>query len=80
MKAELGAVGVRERREDMLKTLERANKNGMEIKELIKIYAYKWNVHVQTVKKYISDFIELQKARIEGSRIYHSMFLLPSER
>lgn len=67
-------IGVKERREEMENVVRKAGKNGMEVKELIKLFADRWGFRVKTVKGYISDLVELEKVRIADSRIYHSMF------
>ena len=64
----------------MLAALKGAGANGIEIKRFIKIFADKWGFRVRTVRGYISDLVELEDAKIDKSRIYHSMFYTPGER
>jgi hypothetical protein len=58
--------------DDMLAVIEEAGKNGIEIKDLVKLYYEKWGFRLSTIKSYVTDLEELEKVRIVGTRIYHS--------
>ena len=70
-------MSVKDRMEDMLKTIEEASSNGIEMKELVKIYYEKWGFRLATIKGYISDLEEVDKVRVVGTRIYHFSYQPP---
>ena len=70
-------MSVKNRMEDMLSTIKESDRNGIEMKELIKIFYEKWGFRLVTVKGYISDLEELEKVRIIGSKVYHFEYQPP---
>jgi hypothetical protein len=63
--------------DDMLKTVEEAGSNGIEMRELVKIYYEKWGFRLATIKGYISDLEEVEKVRVVGTMIYHFSYQPP---
>lgn len=63
----------------MIAKLKMAGKNGIENKKFINDFTDKWGFKRETVKKNTLELVKLEKAKIDGSRIYHSMFSTPSE-
>ena len=74
---EVVALSVKDRMDDMLNTIEEAGKDGIDLRELVKIYYEKWGFRLSTIKGYVSDLEELESVKIVGSRIYHSNFPAP---
>jgi hypothetical protein len=62
---------------DMLNKIEETGNNGIEEKELVKIFFEKWGFRLSTIKGYIKDLEELEQVKIVGSRVYHSSYQLP---
>ena len=71
-------MSVKERMDDMLKTIKEAGNVGIEMRDLIKKYYEEWGFRLSTIKSYVHDLEELEKVRIIGTRIFHSSFELPS--
>jgi len=69
---------VQKRRDEMIAKLDTVN--GIKIKEFINYFTHKWGVRRKTVRDYTLELVELEDAKIEGYRIYHSMYTTPSER
>jgi len=63
--------------DDMLKTVEEAGSNGIEVRELLRIYYEKWGFRLATIKGYISDLEEVEKVRVVGTMIYHFSYQSP---
>jgi hypothetical protein len=63
--------------DDMVAVVEEAGKNGIEMKDLVKLYYEKWGFRLSTIKGYVNDLEELDKVRIVGTRIYHSSVTPP---
>jgi len=59
----------------MISRLEKAGKNGIDLLTFINELTYSWGYGRKIVKKDILELVELKKAKISGTRIYHSMFL-----
>ncbi|GAG20949.1 unnamed protein product [marine sediment metagenome] len=70
---------VKERRDEMIAKLKMAGKNGIETKKFINDFTNKWGYKRTTVKKDTLELVELEKAKIDKTRIYHSMYSTPSE-
>ena len=68
---------VKNRMDDMLKTVEEAGSNGIEVRELLRIYYEKWGFRLATIKRYISDLEEVEKVRVVGTMIYHFNYQPP---
>ena len=64
--------------DDMLRIVEEAGSDGIEMRELVKIYYEKWGFRLVTIKGYISDLEELEKVRVVGTMIYHFSYQPPS--
>lgn len=71
---------VQERRDEMIAKLEKAGRNGIELEAFINELTYSWGYRRDTVKKDTLELVELKKAKIDKSRIYHSMFRTSSEK
>ena len=57
--------------DDMLKTIEEAGDNGIEMRDLLKEYYERWGFRLSTIRGYVTDLEELELVRIVGTRIYH---------
>jgi len=57
--------------DDMLKTIEEAGDNGIEMRDLLKEYYERWGFRLSTIRGYVTDLEELELVRIIGTRIYH---------
>jgi hypothetical protein len=68
---EVLGLSVKDRMDDMLSTIEEAGADGIELRDLVKVYYEKWGYRLSTIKGYVSDLEELEKVRIVGTRIYH---------
>jgi len=64
-------LSVKDRMDEMLKTIEEAGSNGIEMRELLGVYYEKWGFRLATIKGYVSDLEELGKIRITGTILYH---------
>jgi hypothetical protein len=64
-------LSVKSRMEDMLKTIEEAGNDGVEIRDLLKKYYEEWGFRLSTIRGYVTDLDELDLVRIVGTRIYH---------
>ncbi len=71
------ALAVKDRMDDMLNTIAEAGEDGIDLRELVKIYYEKWGFRLSTIKGYVSDLEELESVNIVGTRIYHSSFPAP---
>ena len=71
------ALSVKDRMDDMLSTVEEAGEDGIDLRDLVKLYYEKWGFRLSTIKGYVSDLEELESVKIVGSRIYHSSFPAP---
>ncbi len=74
---EVVALSVKDRMDDMLNTIDEAGEDGIDLRELVKIYYEKWGFRLSTIKGYVSDLEELESVKIVGTRIYHSSFPVP---
>jgi hypothetical protein len=63
--------------DEMLKTIEEAGSNGIEMRELLSIYYEKWGFRLATIKGYVSDLEEIGKIRVAGTMIYHFSYQPP---
>ena len=70
-------MSVKERMDSMLSTIEEMGSEGIEMRDLVKVFYDKWGYRLSTIKGYISDLEELEKVRIAGTRIYHFNHPLP---
>lgn len=68
---------VKNRMDDMLKTVEEVGSNGIEVRELLRIYYEKWGFRLATIKGYIFDLEEMEKVRVVGTMIYHFSYQPP---
>ena len=57
--------------DEMLKTIEEAGDNGIEMRDLLKEYYERWGFRLSTIRGYVTDLEELELVRIVGTRIYH---------
>ena len=57
--------------DEMLKTIEEAGDNGIEMRDLLKEYYERWGFRLSTIRGYVTDLEELELVRIIGTRIYH---------
>jgi hypothetical protein len=57
--------------DDMLKTIEEAGDDGIEMRDLLKEYYERWGFRLSTIRGYVTDLEELELVRIVGTRIYH---------
>jgi len=57
--------------DEMLKTIEEAGDNGIEMRDLLKKYYERWGFRLSTIRGYVTDLEELELVRIVGTRIYH---------
>jgi hypothetical protein len=57
--------------DEMLKTIEEAGGDGIEMRELLSIYYEKWGFRLSTIKGYVSDLEEIGKIRVAGTILYH---------
>jgi hypothetical protein len=57
--------------DNMLESIKESGRDGVEMKNLIKIYYEKWGFRLSTIKSYVYDLEELEKVKIVGTRIYH---------
>ncbi len=64
-------MSVKDRMDEMLKTIEEAGSNGIEMRELLSIYYEKWGFRLATIKGYVSDLEEIGKIRVTGTILYH---------
>ena len=64
-------MSVKDRMDEMLKTIEEAGGNGIEMRELLTIYYEKWGFRLATIKGYVSDLEEIGKIRVTGTILYH---------
>ena len=64
-------MSVKERMDSMLHTIEEMGSEGIEMRELVKVFYDKWGYRLATIKGYVSDLEELEKVRIVGTRVYH---------
>ncbi len=70
-------MSVKDRMNDMLNTIEEAGEEGIDLRELVKIYYERWGFRLSTIKGYVSDLEELESVKIVGTRIYHSSYPAP---
>ena len=70
-------LSVKDRMSDLLKTIEEAGADGIELRDILKIYYEKWGFRLSTIKDYINDLEELEKVRLVGTRIYHFSYQPP---
>ena len=73
----VAALSVKDRMDDMLNTIAKAGEEGIDLRELVKLYYEKWGFRLSTIKSYVSDLEELESVKIVGTRIYHSSFPVP---
>ena len=64
-------MSVKERMDSMLSAIEERGSEGIEMRELLKVFYDKWGYRLTTIKGYVSDLEELEKVRIIGTRVYH---------
>ena len=64
-------MSVKSRMDEMLKTIEEAGDNGIEMRDLLKEYYERWGFRLSTIRGYVTDLEELELVRIVGTRIYH---------
>jgi len=64
-------LSVKDRMDEMLKTIEETGSNGIEMRELLSIYYEKWGFRLATIKGYVSDLEEIGKIRVAGTILYH---------
>ena len=64
-------MSVRDRMDEMLRTIEEASGDGIELRELLSIYYERWGFRLATIKGYVSDLEELGKIRVAGTILYH---------
>jgi len=64
-------LSVKDRMGEMLKTIEEAGGDGIEMRELLSIYYEKWGFRLSTIKGYVSDLEEIGKIRVAGTILYH---------
>jgi hypothetical protein len=57
--------------DEMLKTIEEAGDNGIEMRDLLKEYYERWGFRLSTIRGYVTDLEELELVRVVGTRIYH---------
>lgn len=62
---------------DMLNKIEETGNNGIEARELVKLFYEKWGFRLSTIKGYINDLEELEQVKIVGSRVYHFSYQPP---
>jgi hypothetical protein len=62
---------VKSRMDEMLKTIEEAGDNGIEMRDLLKEYYERWGFRLSTIRGYVTDLEELELVRIVGTMIYH---------
>jgi len=70
-------LSVKDRMNEMLKTIEEAGSDGIEMRELLSIYYEKWGFRLATIKGYVSDLEEIGKIRVAGTMIYHFNYQPP---
>lgn len=70
-------LSVKGRMDNMLDTIAEAGEDGIDLRELVKIYYEKWGFRLSTIKGYVSDLEELESVKIVGTRIYHISFPVP---
>ena len=70
-------MSVKDRMDEMLKTIEEAGGNGIEMRKLLSIYYEKWGFRLATIKGYISDLEEIGKIRVVGTMIYFFSYQPP---
>jgi hypothetical protein len=61
----------------MLNKIEETGNNGIEVRELVKVFFEKWGYRLSTIKGYINDLEELEQIKIVGSRVYHFNYQPP---
>ena len=72
---------VKTRRDELENYLKKdENRYGVDYSELVKKFAIEWGLRIKTVKLDILELITLGKAKKEGSKIYHKLYQMPSER
>ena len=64
-------MSVKSRMDEMLKTIEEAGDNGIEMRDLLKEYYERWGFRLSTIRGYVTDLEELELVRVVGTRIYH---------
>ena len=52
-------MSVKERMDSMLHTIEEMGSEGIEMRELVKVFYDKWGYRLATIKGYVSDLEEL---------------------
>jgi len=57
--------------DEMLKTIEEAGDDGIEMRDLLKKYYERWGFRLSTIRGYVTDLEELELVRVVGTRIYH---------
>ena len=70
-------MSVKDRMDNMLNTIAEAGEDGIDLRDLVKLYYEKWGFRLSTIKGYVSDLEELESVKIVGTRIYHSSFPVP---
>ena len=70
-------MSVKDRMDDMLNTIAEAGEDGLDLRDLVKLYYEKWGFRLSTIKGYVSDLEELESVKIVGTRIYHFSVPVP---
>ena len=70
-------LSVKDRMADMLSKIEETGNDGIEVRELVKVFFEKWGFRLSTIKGYINDLEELELVKIMGNRVYHFNHQLP---
>ncbi|MGD0805613.1 MAG: hypothetical protein ABSA11_16250, partial [Candidatus Bathyarchaeia archaeon] len=70
-------MSAKDRMDEMLRTIEDAGSNGIEMRELLSIYYEKWGFRLATIKGYVSDLEEIGKIRVSGTMVYYFSYEPP---
>ena len=70
-------MSVKGRMDDMLNVIGEAGSDGIEMRDLVKLYYERWGFRLSTIKGYVRDLEELERVRLVGTRIYHASFEPP---
>ena len=70
-------MSAKDRMDEMLRTIEEAGSDGIEIRELLSTYYEKWGFRLATIKGYVSDLEEIGKIRVSGTMVYYFSYEPP---
>jgi hypothetical protein len=80
LKYSLSVLDMQTNKDELLKYLENSFYcRGVDSDEIVERFATKWNLSTSDVKDCIQKLVNSRKVKREGGKIYHWIYLTPSE-